>query len=108
MSNTPCSASGLAIAGLTAPSDSGVSVSGTPATHIPTARTPFGPSSCAKARISVSMAASAGHVPPISGLACAEPLFSARITPDPCSAMRRPAARAVMKLVVMPLVTGAV
>jgi hypothetical protein len=54
----------------------------------------------------VSIAASAGPVPPIIGLPCAEPLSSARITPDPCSAICRPAARVVTKFAVSPAVTG--
>jgi hypothetical protein len=38
----------------------------------------------ARSRTKVSVAASAGPVPPIIGLPWAEPLSNARMTPDPC------------------------
>src|SRR5215210_2669907 len=65
-----------------------------------------GPISAARLRTKVSVAASAGPVLPIMGLPLADPLSSARMTPDPCSTMPRAAARAVTKLLRRPLITA--
>lgn len=63
----------------------------------------------------VSVAASAGPVPPMkkpadrarAGLeVVADPLVKVRMTPDRCSIMWRAAARAVWKLAISPVVTG--
>src|SRR5215212_8034228 len=90
----------------TAASFSRENVSGSPAVQMPSTRTPRGPISAARLRMKVSVAASAGPVPPIIGLPLADPLSNARMTPDPCSIMRRAAARAVMKFAVIPVVMG--
>jgi hypothetical protein len=92
----------------TAASFSRDSVSGIPATHRPTTRTPCEPISTARLRMKVSMAASAGPVLPIIGLPWAEPLLSARMTPEPRSVMWRAAARAVMKFADSPVVAARV
>ena len=87
-SSTPWNAASSSCMLLFTPaSRSGDSVSGMPATQSPTTRTPCGPTSIARLRTNVSIAASAGPVLPIIGLLWAEPLLSARMTPEPRSTM---------------------
>ena len=83
------------------------SVSATPAVQMPQTRTPRGPTSAARYRMNASVAASAGPVLPIPGIAPApDALLRCKITPKPCSIMSRPAARAVRKLLRRPLTTA--
>ena len=57
--------------------------------------------------MNASVAASAGPVLPMPGIAPApDALLRCRITPDPCSIIRRAAAREVRKLLWRPLTTA--